>query len=63
MILTRIQSIEIDNDEWEALEGYLEKSRNDMTTEEISKYFEILYGDELWWSGTELYLYDKIDER
>lgn len=63
MIFTRIQSIEIDNDEWEALEEYLEKSRNEMTTEEISKYLDTLYGDELWWSATEIYLYDKINER
>lgn len=63
MIFTRIQSIVIDNDEWEALEEYLGKPRKEMTTEEISKYLDRLYGDELWWSATELYLYDNINER
>lgn len=61
MVITRIQSIEIDNDEWEALEWYFEKPRNELELEEITDLD--LIKDGFWdWADTE-YLYDKIEER
>ena len=61
MVITRIQSIEIDNDEWEALEEYFEKPRDELGLEEITD-LQIIKDDFWHWADTE-YLFDKVEER
>ena len=63
MVITYIYSRKLVNDDWEALEEYLEKSRNEMTVDEIRETMDTLFGWEILWDAKETILYDKTDER
>ena len=61
MIITRIESIEIDNDQWKALEEYFEKPRNELELEEIADLPIIC---ENFWHWADIkYIYTKVEER
>ena len=63
MVITYIYSRKLVNDDWEALEEYIEKSRNEMTVDEIRETMDTLFGWEILWDAKETILYDKTDER
>lgn len=63
MVITYIYSRKLVNDDWEALEEYLEKSRDEMTVDEIRETMDTLFGSEILWDAKETVLYDKVDER